>query len=144
MGRKINVLLADNSEYFAIPCANVMKSHGLDVTMSEKDGQAVVEAITRQLPDVVLMDLFLPRLDAIGVLHRLEQQGLSHRPQFMIMSSFDNPALEREAMSAGADYYFLKPFDAGEMAKRILSLCGEHSPMERRHTAAPDSQRGSL
>ena len=56
MGRKINVLLADNSEYFAIPCANVMKSHGLDVTMSEKDGQAVVEAITRQLPDVVLMD----------------------------------------------------------------------------------------
>lgn len=144
MSRKINVLLADNSEYFAIPCANVMKSHGLDVTMTEKDGQAVVEAITRQAPDVVLMDLFLPRLDAIGVLHRLEQQGLSHRPRFMIMSGFDNPALEREVMSAGADYYFLKPFDAGEMAKRITSLCGDHAPVEKRAVVSMDSQRGSL
>ena len=45
MGRKISVLLADNSEYFAVPCANVMKSRGLDVTMTEKDGRAVLDAL---------------------------------------------------------------------------------------------------
>ena len=61
MSRKISVLLADNSEYFAIPCANVMKAHGLDVTMTEKDGRAVLEAVTNHQPDVVLMDVFLPQ-----------------------------------------------------------------------------------
>ena len=125
MSRKISVLLADNSEYFAIPCANVMKAHGLDVTMTEKDGRAVLEAVTTQHPDIVLMDVFLPRLDALGVLEGLEQKELTHRPRVMIMSGFDNPALEREVMAAGADYYFLKPFDAAAMSRRILSLWGE-------------------
>jgi two-component system response regulator (stage 0 sporulation protein A) len=45
----------------------------------------------------------------------------------MVMSGFDNPALEREAMAAGADYYFLKPFDAATISRRIASLCEEHS-----------------
>ncbi len=124
MSRKINVLLADNSEYFAVPCANVMKSHGLDVTLTEKDGKAVLEALTSHHFDVVLMDLFLPRLDALGVLEGLAQA--EHRPLVMVMSGFDNPALEREAMAAGADYYFLKPFDAAAISRRIQSLCGDH------------------
>ncbi len=133
MARKISVLLADNSEYFAVPCANVMKSHGLDVHLCDKDGKAVLEAIGRQQPDVVIMDLFLPRMDAIGLLGSAELQSMSHRPQMMIMSGFDNPALEREVMAAGADYYFLRPFDAAEMSRRIQTLCGEQT--------APDAHR---
>ena len=131
MSGKISVLLADNSEYFAIPCANVMKAHGLDVTMTEKDGKAVLEALTTQQPDVVLMDLFLPRLDALGVLSSMEGIRLSHRPRMMVMSAFDNPTLEREAMAAGADSYFLKPFDAASMAQRILALCSEPVSTDR-------------
>ena len=124
MSRKISVLLADNSEYFAVPCANTMKAHGLEVTLTEKDGNAVLEALTKQKYDVVLLDLFLPRLDALGVLEGLE--AVEHRPLVMVMSGFDNPALERETMAAGADYYFLKPFDADAISRRILSLCGDH------------------
>ena len=127
MSRKINVLLADNSDYFAVPCANVMKSHGLDVTLTEKDGKAVLEALTKQHYDVLLLDLFLPRLDALGVLEGMGQAELPRRPLVMVMSGFDNPALEREVMAAGADYYFLKPFDAAAISRRILSLCGDHA-----------------
>ena len=142
MARKINVLLADNSEYFAVPCANVMKSRGLDVTMVEKDGRVVLDALERFHPDVVIMDFFLPRMDAMGVLHNMASLELPKRPLVMLMSGFDNPALEREAMSAGADYYFLKPFDTGEMANRILALCGEEPPSVRpvpRQEARPNN-----
>ena len=125
MSRKINVLLADNSEYFAVPCANVMKSHGLEVTLTEKDGKAVMEALSKLKYDVVLMDMFLPRLDALGVLEGLA--SMEQRPLVMVMSGFDNPALEREAMAAGADYYFLKPFDAAAISRRIVSLCGDRA-----------------
>ena len=149
MGRKISVLLADNSDYFAVPCANAMRARGLDVSMTEKDGRTLLEAIGRRTPDVVIMDYFLPRLDAIGVLRALDGvQGTAEaaqgrkRPLMMIMCGFDNPALEREAMSAGADYYFLKPFDAGEMAGRILALCGD-APEPERHERTP-SQHASL
>ena len=124
MSRKISVLLADNSDYFAIPCANELRARGLDVTMTEKDGRAVLDALETQHPDVILMDVFLPRLDAIGVLEGIRHQEIAPRPRVMIMSGFDNPALEREVMSAGADYYFLKPFDAETIAGRILSMWG--------------------
>ena len=134
MSRKIHVLLADNSEYFAVPCANTMKSNGLDVTLTEKDGNTVLEALTKEEFDVVLMDLFLPRLDALGVLEGLRQ--MEHRPLVMVMSCFDNPALEREAMAAGADYYFLKPFDATAISRRILSLCGDHPAVPIRQGAS--------
>ena len=83
MSRKISVLLADNSDYFAVPCANVMKSHGLEVTLTEKDGKTVLEALTKQKYDVVLMDLFLPRLDALGVLEGLGQA--EYRPLVMAL-----------------------------------------------------------
>ncbi len=136
MGRKISVLLADNSEYFAVPCANAMKSQGLDVTMCDKDGRVVLEAMGRKEYDVVIMDTFLPRLDALGVLAGLDQLSLSKPPLMMVMSGFDNPALERELMLAGADYYFLKPFDATEMARRILTLCGATEPQPRRERPA--------
>ncbi len=134
MSRKISVLLADNSDYFAVPCANVMKSHGLEVTLTEKDGKTVLEALTKQKYDVVLMDIFLPRLDALGVLEGLAQADLPHRPLVVVMSNFDNPNLEREAMAAGADYYFLKPFDAAAIARRIQSLCGDHAEAAMRRT----------
>lgn len=128
MEQKIKVLLADCSEHFGNPCASVMRSHGIEVETIEKDGRQIVNHIEKIHPDVVIMDFFLPRLDAIGVMKSIQTMGLMQVPQFMIMSSFDNPNLEREAMLAGADYYFLKPFDADEMAERILTLCGKKRP----------------
>ena len=135
MERKIKVLLADNSEGFAMPCARTMRMHGLEVETVEKDGKRVLDAMAQHHPDVVIMDLFMPRLDAIGVLAGMNGLHLSNRPKVMVMSGFDNPNLERESMHAGADYYFLKPFDADDMAERILSLC-------RRNTA--DAVRGNV
>ncbi len=132
MGRKINVLLADNSEYFAVPCANAMRAQGLDVTMCDKDGRAVLDAMAHREFDAVIMDSFLPRLDALGVLAGVNGLQLEKPPLMVVMSGFDNPALEREIMVAGADYYFLKPFDATEMARRILTLCGESVAEPRR------------
>ncbi len=120
--KKIKVLLADNSESFGLTCAARMRTHGLEVETTEKDGKALVESIVHKKPDVVIMDFFLPRMDAIGVMSSIHAMKLPQTPQFMVMSAFDNSKLEREAIQAGADYYFLKPFDADEMACRILAL----------------------
>ena len=140
--KKVKVLLADNSENFGIPCANTMRIHGLDVELCEKDGRRVVELITREKPDVVIMDFFLPRLDAIGVMNAVNTSGTTSIPLFMVISGFDSPKLEREAIQAGADYYFLKPIDADEMSLRILSMSGKGglAPIRKeRETSARES-----
>lgn len=141
MEKQIKVILIDNHEQFGIPCAKIMRENGLDVELVEKDGKKAVEAICNSRPDMVMMDFFLPRLDAIGVIKAVYAKSLAHTPQFMIMSSFDNPNLEREAILGGADYFVLKPFDAADMAKRIRTLCSK--PMQDTVTelrnAVPDN-----
>lgn len=122
MEKNCRVLVADNSEAFGKTCLRIFRSHGLEVECAQKDGRKLIEAVTRQQPDVVLMDVFLPNLDAIGVVKSLKSSNLKITPKFIVVSGFDNPTLESEVMAAGADYYFLRPFDYDEMAKRILSL----------------------
>ena len=78
METKIKVLLADNSEHFGKPCADAMRAHDLEVYTVEKDGKQVLEGIAKRHPHVVLMDFFLPRLDAIGA-------GLMHQIVVLIM-----------------------------------------------------------
>ncbi len=144
MEKQIKVLLVDNSEHFGVPCANIMRENGLVVETVEKDGKKAVDAICALHPDVVMLDFFLPRLDAIGVIKNTYAKSLAHVPQFMVMSGFDNPNLEREAVLGGADYFILKPFDAAEMANRIRTLCGKTSHPDNKNLRAVTADNNSL
>lgn len=125
MEKQVKVLLVDNSEHFGIPCAKRMRENGVEVESIEKDGKKALDVICSTRPDVVMLDFFLPNLDAIGVIKAVYAKALPQMPQFMVMSGFDNPNMEREAILGGADYFVLKPFDAAEMANRIRNLCAK-------------------
>ncbi len=127
MEGKVTVLFADNSEHFGKACADTLGARGLEVITTDKDGKKVLEAIAKYHPDVVLMDFFMAQLDAIGVMQEARKMQLTHRPQWMVMSGFNNPNLERDTMMAGADFYLLKPLDLERLAQRILSLCGRQN-----------------
>lgn len=144
MDKLVRVLLADSSDTFGIPCANRMRVHGLDVETVDKDGKRVVEAIAQKKPDVVILDFFLPHLDAIGVMNNVKALKPKQMPLFMVMSGFDSGNLEREAISAGASYYFLKPFDADEMATRILSLTASAQQAGTVHRHGASAEHSSL
>ncbi len=136
MEKTIKVVLTDGSEHFGQPCASTMRSEGLDVEIVEKDGRKLVDRISTLRPDVVIMDFSLQQIDAVGVIRSVKSMHLGQMPLFIVMSGFDNPNFEREAMMAGADYYFLKPFDAQGMSERILALCGQKRPESVRRAPA--------
>lgn len=123
MEKRIKLLLSNESVEFAEECVRVLKSYDIDTLTCPKDGVMLTEAIISLNPDVVLMDVFMPQLDAISVMKATRQRSMTKRPIFFTMSSFDSPRLEREVMSAGASYYYLKPIDAECLAERILSVC---------------------
>ena len=127
MDNKPKVLIADDSKDFGVICCNLLKTYGFDALMSQKDGTKVTEMVLSGQPDIVLMDVFMPYLDAIGVMKRVREAG-GKAPLFLVMSSVDSPMLEHEMLSSGASYYFLKPFDMEVMAERIAQLSGYHQP----------------
>lgn len=122
MGNKLKVLLTGDGSEFGKNCANILRTYGCDVILVPKDGKAVLTKINNDSIDVVVMDAFMANLDALGVITEISDDET--RPLIMIMSSTDNQRFEQEVLSAGADYYFLKPFDINILAQRISQLTG--------------------
>lgn len=122
MGNSLKVLLTGEGSEFGRNCANVLRTYGCDVSLVAKDGKAVLSKISSENTDVVVMDAFMANLDALGVLTNLKDE--KKKPFIVILSSSDNQRFEQEILSAGADYYFLKPFDVNMMAQRITQLTG--------------------
>ena len=122
MGNNLKVLLTGDGSEFGKNCANILRTYGCDVVLVPKDGKNVLSKINNDSIDVVVMDAFMANLDALGVITEISDDET--RPLIMIMSSTDNQRFEQEILSAGADYYFLKPFDINILAQRISQLTG--------------------
>ena len=142
MENKLNLVLADDGAEFGINCANVLKSYGITVTLCEKDGQKLLHYIKMQKPDIVVADVFMPNLDILGVLNSVKEMPKKEKPMVFVMSSVDNPKFEKETLSAGAAYYFIKPFDLTMMAERIIQLSGwrtEATPLIYNNTSVSNT-----
>ncbi len=142
MEKKLKVLIGDDLTEFAVNCANVLKSYGMDVITCKKDGTQLLTNIGRYEPDVVLGDVFMPNLDMLGVLSAVKSMdNLKVKPMIMVMSSFDNPQLEKGALENGAAYYFIKPFDITVLAERIILLSGWKNKPQHNHINSYNSDR---
>lgn len=124
MAGKTKVLIADDNKQFCAQCAALLKTYGFESIIAPKDGAIVVELIIEHLPDIVLIDIFMPRIDAIGVMKAVRSSDLTTQPLFMMMSTFDNTMLEKELLSSGASYFFLRPFDVEMLVERIVQISG--------------------
>ena len=78
----------------------------IEIVAEASDGEEAVEAIEREKPDVVILDLRMPKLDGLGVLQRLRERGTS-RPT-LILTTFDDDTMLFEAVRAGAKGWLLK------------------------------------
>ncbi|MGN0556925.1 MAG: sporulation transcription factor Spo0A [Acutalibacteraceae bacterium] len=122
MEQKLKIMIAEDNTDFAVNCSKTLNSYGMEVLLSKKDGAALVDAIAAEKPDVVLADMFMPHLDLLSVMSRIGETA--ERPLFIAMSTFDNQRLQQEAISAGAAFYYIKPINIDELAKRIVQMTG--------------------
>ena len=125
MDKKLKVLIADNSVEFGHPFSNLLKTYGIEVETLEKDGSKIFGEVKRFKPDALVMDVFMPKLDAIGVLNQLKTMDPKTKPICMVLSKSDNRILEGELLNTGADYYFLRPVEFEVIAERIFQFTGK-------------------
>lgn len=124
MENRLKVLIADQGEEAVEKLKNKLAGRGIEAYTCPKDGRVLLEQIKEKKPDVVLADVFMQEVDLIGVLDSIKSSELSKKPLVMAMSCFNNTRLEGQIISAGAAYYFLKPFDLDLLVERIMLFCG--------------------
>jgi DNA-binding response OmpR family regulator len=84
------------------------------------DGVAALEAAETFPPDLIILDIMLPRLDGVGVLKRMRQAG--SRIPVIMLTARDTTLDKVHSLDLGADDYLTKPFDIEELLARIRAL----------------------
>jgi DNA-binding NarL/FixJ family response regulator len=84
------------------------------------DGEQAAREILALRPDVVLLDLRLPKLSGVEVMHRVRAGGLSTR--FLVLTTYDTDEYIAPALAAGAQGYLLKDATPDELARAVRAL----------------------
>lgn len=127
MENSVKIMIAESND-FGQGCTRELTAKGYSVVLCEKDGSQVLTRVKVEKPDVVIMDAFMLHVDALGVVKEIKESKDIKKPMLVILSSVDNSHFESEILSAGADYYFLKPVDEAVLAQRVNQLMGWRKP----------------
>lgn len=120
---KISVLIADdNKEFCSILNDYLLNQRDIVVTGIAKDGREALELIVERKPDLVILDIIMPHLDGLGVLEKLNTMELEKVPRIIILSAVGQDKITQQAITLGADYYTVKPFDMEVFTKRIREM----------------------
>lgn len=123
MKEKITILIADDNQEFSQTLANyIHEQEDMEVIGIAKDGEEALEMITNIEPDVVLLDVIMPHLDGIGVLEKINTMNTNKKPICIMLSAVGQDKITQRAISLGAEYYVVKPFDIELLIKRIKEL----------------------
>ena len=131
---KLNIAIADDNED-TLKLLNEMlsKEEDLQVVGSANNGEDAYSLIKQKKPDVVLLDLVMPKMDAISVMERIqEDKEIQSPPDFIVLSAIGQESVTEIAMNFGAKFYMMKPFDNKTVVNRIKNIKRPQSMMKRR------------
>lgn len=114
----MRILIADDDPQFLRALRITLGARGYEVLLA-RDGQHALEMAIDHKPDIILLDLGMPRLDGVKVIEAV--RGWSSAP-ILVISGRSGSAEKVEALDAGADDYVTKPFSMDELLARIRVL----------------------
>jgi DNA-binding response OmpR family regulator len=119
------VLVVEDDEEIAQVLQRSLRMDGYDVKLAV-DGVRALEEAHAYLPDIVVLDLGLPRLDGIDVAKRLRDDG--DDVPILILTARDALESRVEGLDVGADDYLVKPFERQELLARLRALLRRRPP----------------
>ena len=130
---KLQVAIADDNKMFAEMLRDIVTGDDeLQVAGIAKDGEEAYDLIKKKEPDVVLLDIVMPKLDGLSVMDKVRKDtSLKKRPSFIMVTAIGQEKITEDAFALGADYYIMKPFDKEVIINRI-----KHVKMRRSYASA--------
>ena len=117
------VVLIDDEPLVRAGLAAIIDSdHELEVVGEAGDGAEAVELVSRVLPDVVVMDVHMPRLDGLEATRILMSRA--EPPRVLILTTFGSDDYVFEALRAGADGFVLKRAQPDELIRAVHTVAG--------------------
>lgn len=121
---QLSVAIADDNERILDMLEEVISmDKELKIVGKAKNGEEMCRIIKNQEPDVVLLDLIMPKMDGLSVMERVNRDlsGKKH-PYFIVVTAVGQEKIAEDAFQKGANYYIMKPFNHEVLLERIKSV----------------------
>ncbi|MCM1307188.1 MAG: sporulation transcription factor Spo0A [Butyrivibrio sp.] len=137
MMKKIKVVVADDSEITRNLVVNYLSAEeDMEIVGAAADGEEAIIAIKDTRPDMVILDLVMPKVDGLGVMEEIAQNGGSGKPEYIVISAVASESVISEAIRMGASYFIMKPFDGALLVRRIKQMTARAEEMAESSVSA--------
>ena len=127
MAEKARILLVDDEPSIIKMVGKRLEVEGFTVLLA-MDGQEALAKVQAESPDLVILDLMLPKLNGYEVCTRLKHDPARRKIPVVLFTAKAQDKDEQLGMSCGADAYIRKPFHAQELLERIRTLLAGTAP----------------
>lgn len=138
MGR--SVLVADDDLITQKILRITLECAGYEVTAAA-DGEETLRALESRVPDVVVLDVMMPKLDGFSVLRRIRDDPRTARVPVVLLTGRSSPEDLWRGWQEGVDYYLTKPFDSEELL-RFMDRALDPTVLQHPPAPAPDPAAG--
>jgi len=122
MAKKI--LIAEDEPHMVRLITYNLKKLGHEL-MVANDGLEAKEILEKDVPDIIISDVMMPRMDGFALLEWVKSQPRLAKVPFLILSSKGQMTDREKGDKLGADYYVTKPFDVNELVAKVKEILGE-------------------
>ena len=121
---KLNVAIADDNEKMVEMQGKLIdEDKELELVGKAHNGEEICRIIQNKEPDVVVLDIIMPKVDGLSVMEKMHQdRTIKKMPSFIVVSAVGQERITEDAFNLGADYYVLKPFDTQMLLNRIKHM----------------------
>ena len=117
----VRILIADGNEEFCVHIKNRLEqAPGYQVVGVATDGMRAMTLLREKQPDLLILDLMLPKLDGLAVLKRASE--MERRPAALVMTGFMTDYISGMAEKYGVKYFISKPCDFDAVAERVFEI----------------------
>ena len=117
------VLIADDEPNIVISLEYLMKRAGYDVSVA-RDGQEAIDAIRRERPRLVLLDVMMPKKSGHDVCQELRADEQLKDTLVLMLTAKGRDTDVDKGLGVGADAYMTKPFSTKELAAKVAEMLG--------------------
>ena len=115
------VLIADDNQQNRELLEAYLADEGYEIVMTV-DGQETVDAVAERQPDLILLDIMMPRLSGYEVCHQLKQNESTRSIPILMVTALNETGDIEKAVTAGCDDFLTKPVNRLELQTRVRSL----------------------
>lgn len=119
---KNKILIVDDSKQIRKSLRDILEKYEYDVVGEASSGTEAISLFNSILPDLVMLDIIMPKLGGIETLRIL--RSINKEVKVIMVSALDSLERVKECMKAGANHYILKPFEEAKVIEIIKKVAG--------------------